>query len=86
MVVDFYLSLTADLTGIMTDEVNPEPELPPLQPGCDVEKQLLEIEVVSIFYKRIFSCGVYTVLIMVEVSFASKEIFYFMKTLNQVAA
>ena len=49
MVVDFYLSLTADLTGIMTDEVNPEPELPPLQPGCDVEKQLLEIEVVSIF-------------------------------------
>ena len=48
MVVDFYLSLTADLTGIMTDEVNPEPELPPLQPGCDVEKQLLEIEVVSI--------------------------------------
>ena len=46
MVVDFYLSLTADLTGIMTDEVNPEPELPPLESGCDVEKQLLEIEVV----------------------------------------
>jgi len=44
MVVDFYLSLTADLTGIMTDEVNPEPELPPLESGCDVEKQLLEIE------------------------------------------
>ena len=58
MVVDFYLSLTADLTGIMTDEVNPEPELPPLQPGCDVEKQLLEIEVVSIFYKGIYLyCG-----------------------------
>ena len=54
MVVDFYLSLTADLTGIMTDEVNPEPELPPLQPGCDVEKQLLEIEVVSIFFMRVY--------------------------------
>jgi hypothetical protein len=44
LVVDFYLGLTADLTGIMTDEVNPEPELPPLEPGGDIEKQLLEIE------------------------------------------
>ena len=44
LVVDFYLSLTADLTGIMSDEMTAEPELPPLEPGVDVEKQLLEIE------------------------------------------
>eukprot|EP00088_Acartia_fossae_P066531 TRINITY_DN8255_c0_g1_i2.p1 TRINITY_DN8255_c0_g1~~TRINITY_DN8255_c0_g1_i2.p1 ORF type:complete len:1085 (-),score=304.99 TRINITY_DN8255_c0_g1_i2:578-3832(-) len=44
LVVDFYLSLTADLTDMMTDELTAEPELPPLEPGVDVEKQLLEIE------------------------------------------
>ena len=82
MVVDFYLSLTADLTGIMTDEVNPEPELPPLQPGCDVEKQLLEIEVVSIFfYKGIYLyCVLYTVFIMISARIACKKCLYFMNT------
>jgi len=45
IVVDFYLSLTADLTDIMVDDVTTaEPDLPPLEPGGDIAAQLIEME------------------------------------------
>jgi len=45
IVVDFYLSLTADLTDIMVDDVTTaEPDLPPLEPGGDIQAQLLDME------------------------------------------